>query len=353
MSFHVVLSRSFDFETIEKDARDGARPRHALKQLANRLNAVIQMPADERPGIADAMLGRLIGGPRLWAFAQRVAQSLRPGDVVYCPDEQIGLPLAAMCHWRRNGASVTVMVHNVNRPRAKLALRLLASGRAVRTFFSVAQPQLGFLRDHLAVPADRAIFIADQTDLRFFHPGPQSPGKIRPMIASAGLELRDYRVLAAAAGDLDVDVCLTGFSADAPPSRTLFPDEWPGNFSRRRYEWPELAQLYRDADAVVVTLAPSIYASGVTTMLEGMASGRPVIVTRTQGLEGYLNDTDALTLIDPSDPAQLRQAILNVLADPELAAKRGDRAAQIAAERYGSETAMENTARVLEQLHKG
>lgn len=349
MRYHVVLSRRFDFEDIEREAAAGDRPRHAMKQLADRLGATIHMPADVSPGAMDKLLARLIGTPQLWAFARSVAAGLGRDDVVYCPDEQIGLPLAALCRRRGNGAAITVMVHNIIRPRARLALRILSAAKAVGVFFGVAKPQLQFLRDALGVPASRAVFIADQTDLRFFHPGEQSPDKQRPMIASAGLELRDYRVLAEAAGDLDLDVCLTGFSADAPPGRSVFPDSWPANFSRKRYEWRDLAQLYRDADAVVVPLTPSIYASGVTTLMEALASGRPAIVTRTVGLEGYLDDLDAITLVEPGDAAQLRQAILDAVGSAP-SADRGRRAVEIARERYGSETAVENTARVLEAL---
>lgn len=85
-------------------------------------------------------------------------------------------------------------------------------------------------------------------------------------------------------------------------------------------------------------------------MIEGMASGRPVIVTRTEGLKSYLADSDALTVVAPENVTELRDAIIALLASEDRAAAMGRRAAEIALERYGSETHVETIARVLETL---
>ena len=349
MRYHVVLSRFVDFDAIEEGARRGTRPRHAMKQLADRLGAAIHSPAAERPGVADKVMAKLSGTPELGAYARARARRLSKDDVVYCADEQIGLSLAALCGRERDRPRIAVMVNNVDRPRARLALKMPAF-RSADLFMSVSKRQTDFLRDRVGIPGDRAVFVADQTDLRFFKPGPAAAGKKRPVIAGAGLEKRDYRVLAEAAADLDVDVRLTCFSVDAPPDRSVFPDSWPANFSRRRYEWTELSQLYRDADMVAVTLMPTIYAAGVTTMVEGMASGRPVIVTRTEGLDGYLDDRDALSVVSPGDRADRRAAILALIDAPDRAAAMGRRGLEIATGRYGSDTHVETIARALEQL---
>lgn len=350
MRYHVVLSRFIDLDSMTEEAGRGLRPRHAMKQLADRLNATVHSPAEQVAGVSDKVLSKLVGSPQLWAFARNLADRMSANDVLYCPDEAIGLPLAALCGRKRDRPKVAVMIHNVDRPRTRLAMRASAAFRSADLFMSVSQRQVDFLRGRVGIEERRAVFVNDQTDLNFFKPGPPSGGRRRPILVSAGLERRDYSVLAAAVADLDVDVRITGFSADAPPGRSSFPDVWPANFSRRRYEWPELAQLYRDADAVVVTLVPNIYAAGITTMVEGMATGRPVIVTRTEGLDGYLDDTDALTIVSPGNVAELRDAILALLNSKDRAAAIGRRAAEIAAVRYGSEIHVETIARMLERL---
>lgn len=348
MRYHVVLSRFIDFPAIEAGVRQGLRPRHAMQQLADRLDAEIHWPAGQKAGVGDRIWSQLIGRD-LWGYARELAAKFSSDDVIYCPDEQIGLPLAALCSQAGRGAKLAVMVHNVDRPRTRLALRLRPAFRSATVFVSVSNRQLEFLRDGVGIDAGRTIFVADQTDLQFFHPGPPNPSKKRPLLVSAGLEKRDYDVLAEAVSGLDLDVCLTGFSADSAAGSSRFPEVWPANFLRKRYEWTELSELYRDADAVVVTLLPNIYAAGVTTMIEGMASGRPIIVTRTEGLEGYLDDRDALTVVPPLDAAALRTAIEDLLQSPEKAA-RGARAAEIASKLYGSETHVENIAAILEGI---
>lgn len=224
MRYHVVLSGFIDFDSITEDARRGLRPRHAMKQLADRLSASIHSPGGQSASFSDKVLSKLIGTPQLWAYARELSSKLSADDVVYCPDEQVGLPLAALCSRKPDRPKIAVMIHNVDRPRAGLALRIGAGFRSADVFMAVSQRQIDFLRGPIRIDKHRTVFVNDQTDLTFFKPGPPSPDKKRPILASAGLERRDYRVLAAAAADLDVDVCVTGFSADAKARSSYFPE---------------------------------------------------------------------------------------------------------------------------------
>ena len=350
VAYHIVLSRSIDLDAITEQARQGLRPRHAIQQLADRLGASIHSPAGQVGTFLDKARSKLIGSPLLWAYGRDLVERLSSDDVIYCPDEQIGLPMAALCSRKRDRPKLAVMIHNIDRPRTAAALRLSAGVRAADMYLSVSRHQVEHLRDTIGIDGARTLFVDDQTDMSFFKPGPSELNKTRPILVSAGLEKRDYRVLAAAIEGLDVDVRITGFSADTAPANYHFPDEWPANISRRRYDWPELSQLYRDADAVVVTLVPNVYAAGITTMVEGMASGRPVIVTRTEGLEGYLDDDDALTLVPPGDADALRRAILSLLGSRDQAEAMGQRAVEIARKRYSSDVHVETIAGIMEKL---
>lgn len=350
MPFHIVLSRNIDFDSIEADAARRLRPRHAMKQLADRLGATVHSPSNEKGGFLDAVRSKLIGSPLLWAYARSLSDRVSAEDVVYCPDEEVGLALSSICRATRNRVKIAVMVHNVDRPRARLALKMIPGCRSADLYMAVSKRQIGFLQRGIGINEERTAFVDDQTDASFFKPGSSPEHKHRPLLVSAGLEKRDYRVLADAVGDLDLDVCATGFSADAKPSGSSLPDVWPPNFTRRRYEWTELADLYRSADAVVVTLVPNIYAAGITTMVEGMASGCPIIVTRTEGLDGYLDDTDAITVVSPGNVEELRNAVVSLINSPERRATMGRRAHEIAEQRYSSEVHVEVLAGMLQRL---
>ncbi|NVD45288.1 glycosyltransferase family 4 protein [Qipengyuania atrilutea] len=324
-----------------------------MKQLADRLDAEVHSPPGKSGKLLDKVRSQFIGTPELWGYARELTRQFTAKDVVYCPDEEVGLPLAALCSQNQNGAKIALMVHNVDRPRARLTLKSSAACRSAAMYLAVSHRQLTFLERTIGIDASRTAFVADQTDMRFFTPGPPNPQKVRPLLVSAGLEKRDYAVLSEAVENLDVDVRITGFSADAKSGSSRFPQSWPSNFDRRRYEWTELVDLYRNADIVVVPVIPSSYAAGVTTIVEGMASRRPVIASNSEGLTGYLDDTDAILSVEPENPGELRDAIVTLLENPERAERMGQRGFEIAGERYSSEVHVENIAKIMEDLAAG
>jgi glycosyltransferase involved in cell wall biosynthesis len=61
-----------------------------------------------------------------------------------------------------------------------------------------------------------------------------------------------------------------------------------------------------------------------TTVLEAMASGRPVVTTRTGGMVDMIEDGVSGVLVPPGDSAALAAAIRRLLADPRLRAELGE-----------------------------
>ena len=349
MTFHIVLDKRTDLDAITAEAARGDRPGHAMARLRDAVDAVVHAPDPIATGrIDDRARSRLIGSPATWALARELAATTGPGDVIFCGGEHSGFPIAAVCGGRSNGPQVAMMVHNVDRTRARVALRAFGLARRTALFMSPSQPQIDFLGT-AGVPAARRSFIYDQTDIAFFHPGAQQP-KTRPLVVSVGLEQRDYRTLASATEGLDLDVRISGFSTDAALLAETFPETMPANFHQAFYAWRDLAQLYRDADVVVVAVRPNRYAAGVQALVEGMASGRPVIVTASEGLTGYLEDADAIAAVPQRDPAAMRAAIQAVLANPDAAAAQGRRARDIAERRYDSVAHVETIAKALRGL---
>lgn len=125
----------------------------------------------------------------------------------------------------------------------------------------------------------------------------------------------------------------------------------PNPACRQFYPWPDLLQLYRDADVVVVPVLPNGYAAGIQGMMEAMACGRPTLVTRTEGLKSYLANNDGVIPTPPGDVAAMRQAIEHLLAHREEAEQLAQRALAIAQERHDSERHVEFLAQGLEALH--
>ncbi len=92
--------------------------------------------------------------------------------------------------------------------------------------------------------------------------------------------------------------------------------EWAGAVPYR-----DLPGKYAEASVLV---NPSLSESFGMTVVEGMASGLPVIATRVGGQEELVDDGITGLLIESEDPAQLADAIRQVRRDPERARLMGE-----------------------------
>jgi glycosyltransferase involved in cell wall biosynthesis len=317
--------------------------------LAQQLGGTIHEPSDDdRVVLGDRLRAKLLPSRSLWSLARRVCEETGPGDVIFCSSEAGGLQLAAVAGASRQRARLAVFVHNLDRPRGRLALRVWRMANTVDLFLACSNRQVEFLRQYLRLEPERVRHVWDHTDTRFFTPGPPSPDKARPTIVSVGLERRDYRTLAAATQDLPVDVRISGFSKDASAMRETFPDPLPANMTRGFYSWRDLVQLYRDADVVVVSCRPNPYAAGVQSLMEAMACRRPVIATATEGLRDYLDDR--VRLVNPGDAAGMRTAILEALQNNDESESRARRGHDLAVRRYDIEAYVRDVTALLKAM---
>jgi glycosyltransferase involved in cell wall biosynthesis len=349
MAFHIVLPRSMSDEELSAVKTGGDRPRNGFAMLAQTLSAKLHSPTDDAVSMGDLLRSKIAGPRNLWNLARRIALDAKPGDVFFCGSEAGGLQLSEALNGRTN--KICMFVHNLNRPRGRLALRLFNVKRNTDLVLACSQRQSKFLATFLSADWSRVKFIWDHTDTAFFSPGPPAPGKRRPLIVSVGLEQRDYQTLAAATSDINADVRISGFSEDAAVLARTFPPTLPANMSRKFYEWRDLVQLYRDADVVVVSVHQNEYAAGVQSLMEGMACARPIVATTTAGLEGYL-DKDVVTLVPPGDVPAMRAAIELNLKQRPAAEERGVRGLDLARSRHGIDRYVSEVAGLLRDLDR-
>jgi len=279
-----------------------------------------------------------------------LSEQVSSDDVIFCNGEDIGIPVAAVCGAKPDRPKIVVHFHNIDRLRGRLALKLFGLADKIDVFMACASPQTDFLRSYLALPESRILVHLDQTDTQFFTPGPVSGDKKRQTVVSVGLEKRDYRLLAAATADLDVDVKISRFSKDAKALSQAFRDTMPQNMSRKFYEWPDLVQLYRDPDVIAVCLADNKYAAGVQGLLEAIACKRPVVITRTQGMVDYLAAPDIAKVVDVGDAAGLREAIVHLLKNPQEAESQAQRGYEMVVNQHSSEPYVDVLAQKLRSL---
>ena len=340
--FHILLPRAMDLDAAAAEAEAGRCPRQGMALLARELGAAVHEARDGDVATPDRWRSMLAGPPSLWAAARVLAREVGPQDRIFCASEAGGLQVAAVCGSLPERPRICVFAHNLDRPRARAALGLWKAAHRVDLFLACSQRQVDFLRGHLGLPPDRVRFVWDHTDTRFFSAGPARRGP-RPVIASVGLEQRDYRTLAAATHGLDVDVRISGSSNDAATLARTFPDPMPANMTRQFYSWPDLRQLYRDAAVVVVSVRENRYAAGVQSLMEALACGRPVVATASEGLRGYLEE-GAVACVAPGDPVAMRAAIRSLLEDPAAAAALAERGHATAQRRHAMERYVDEVA---------
>ena len=340
MKYHLALGRPLDFVAIAQNAHGGKCPRHVMGALSLALGATIHQPGKTPIRLTDKIRSKVSGSPDHWALARKLATELTSDDVIFCTGEDVGIPIAALCGAKRDRPKIAVFIHNLDRPRGYVTTKLFRLAQCIDLFVTNAYPQVDFLRQKLHLPESQIYLLPEQTDTQFFTPGSRTPGKIRPTIVCVGLEKRDYRTLAAATQDLDADVKISGFSRDARVIAHAFSETLPANMTRQFYEWPELLQLYRDAEVVVVSLVENKFCAGLTAMMEAMACRRPVIVTQTEGLRAYLSPKIA-TVINPGDVVAMRDAIIKLLSQPKDAAAQAQRGYEQVIHQHTSEDYVE------------
>ena len=86
---------------------------------------------------------------------------------------------------------------------------------------------------------------------------------------------------------------------------------------------------------MALSLFPNNYAAGVQALMEAQSCRRPVVVTATSGLRGYLDA--GVTTVPPGDPAALRRAIMHLLDHPAEARSQAEVGHARAMERCGND----------------
>ena len=335
MTYHLAVSSFVDLEYIKQDAQLGKCPAHIIFDVSRLLEAKIHQPSKGFFFPTDLIYENIIGCKYDWLLARNLSSVLTSHDVVFCADENVGLPVAAFCGGRENGPKVAVFIHNLNRLRGCLALKLFDIGKRVDLFMTANPEQVDFLRDYLNLPQHRVcLFPYQPTDTSFFTPKLALSNKSRPLIVSGGLEQRDYRTLARAIESLDVDVKISAASPIKTVNSQTFPEVIPENMSHCYYDWKSLVQLYRDADIVAIALYENNFQAGLSTLFEALACRKPVIITRSPGIIQELIDAKAVWGVNPGDWEGLRQAINSLLTSYKQREALANNGYRLVHERY-------------------
>ena len=153
----------------------------------------------------------------------------------------------------------------------------------------------------------------------------------QPVIFSGGYSHRDFGTLLAAVEGLPARCLLVTPSLDRE-NAALSPNvEWILQLSRAEY-----ARQLAAADIVAIPLTAQEYATGLSDLLLAMSAGRAIVITRSTGIEQYVQHQDSALLVAPGSVQELRAALEFLLANAEERRRLGTNARQ----RYQAEFTM-------------
>ena len=323
-------------------------PRRDYLALANGLGAdILDRPAARRHWLG-GILARLFG----IAIAQAAVAFLRRGDydAILTDGEHIGIPLALLLKLVASRVAHVTIGHRITAGKKRAFFRWLQVQSHISRIALHSQRQYELGIDDLGLTEDKLALIPYQADTEFWQPQPEVAEE--RLICSAGLEFRDYPTLVQAVEGLDVKVVIGAASHWSKRRNTAEAAEQPSNVEVDKFDYIALRQLYARAAVVVVPLEDVDFQAGVTTILEAMSMGKPVIVTHTAGQTDVVEDRRSLTrgsqprqrpaglmkrvaesagvqiqpngfYVPPSDPGALRRAIEYLLARPDERARLG------------------------------
>jgi len=186
--------------------------------------------------------------------------------------------------------------------------------------------QLDYLREQYGGRVD-ATFLYHRADTEFYRPEPVPVARPSFLFSIGNDGSRDFDTLARA-----VQLCSTrpDFACRCVIHTSLpFDPATPAvEVSRGKLSYIELRQLYRQADLVALPLKDMIHAGGINSLLESMATARPVIVSGSRGVRDYVADGQTAVLVPPGDAGAMANAIVRLLSAPAEAARLGENARQ-------------------------
>jgi glycosyltransferase involved in cell wall biosynthesis len=168
------------------------------------------------------------------------------------------------------------------------------------------------------VPPDNVLVVPLGVDTRLFHPRPEPrvPGRI-VAVASADSPVKGVatllRAFAKLVTDRDAELTLVSKLAAGGPTERLLADLALGDKVKfvSGISDEELAELLASAEIAVV---PSLYEGFSLPAVEHMASGTPLVASRTGALPEVTGD--AALLVTPGDAEELAAAMRGLLDSP-------------------------------------
>ena len=337
----MLVSASVD-ATLRTEVREDVRPRPEYLVLEAEYGVEL-LDWSRLPGAGH--------GRSRWRSTVHAAAALRAladHNVLFSDGEHVGIPLALAMRTLGLKTPHLVIGHHLTTEAKTRFFRTLRAHTGMSRILVHSSRQRELAWRTLGIPAQKLVYVPYYADTDFWRPAGGEDA--RPLVVAAGREHRDYATLASACAGLDVRVFVAAGSVHSPAASSRNPARWPDNVESGFADYRALRDLYRRASVVVVPLVETDFQAGVTTVLEAMATGKPVVVTRTRGHAGVVHDGVTGLCVNPNDPSEMKDALEHLLAHPADRRRIGEAAREAAVTAYSVEAYAQNLAAHLADL---
>ena len=252
---------------------------------------------------------------------------LKHYDAVFTHTEKVAFPLALILKWfnpSKPHIAILSRITSVNSKRSKVKIWFFKKiGKSVTRFLVWSSVQRKIAIERFGLSPDKIILLKHGIDQKFW-----SPMDVKSdMICSVGMEARDYPTLVDALRYLKIPCHIAAGASRGDIFKTIIrlheiPDI-PAWVTVGPKYGTDLKALYARSRFNVIALLPTDSDNGLTTILEAMSMGKPVICTRTEGQVDIIQDGVTGIYVPQGDSGAMRNAIQTLWNDPELCESMG------------------------------
>jgi glycosyltransferase involved in cell wall biosynthesis len=184
-------------------------------------------------------------------------------------------------------------------------------------------------------------------DLSFY---PYEPRR-GDLVVSAGKTDRDYDTLCEALKAIQIPTKIF-CSVDSGPGRVDLPwvDVVQGGYKKNVVSYRELRAWYSCAMMIAIPLKDVDGLTGLTSLLDAMAMGKPVVITRNSCLDIDVEKEGCGIWVEPRDVDGWQSALNYIVDNPREAAAMGQRGRILCEKRYNIENFVEQLVRIIGSL---
>ena len=227
----------------------------------------------------------------------------------------------------RRKPGMTLLLDAILSGDARRGRRLVPFLRGIDIVSPTTRSLSRFFSSTLGLDEERLWYLPYGVDTTFF--SPQHHNGTNGVI-SVGDTNRDYTTLLNALKNLDVSCKIFASRIlTLQGSSTFSLRDVPSSLASVSYvDSLKLRAEYAKTSVVIIPLHDSLTGAGITSVLEAMSMGKPVVVARTAGMTDYVQDgVDSLTY-RPGDPMDLARKVDLLFKDEALREDLGRSARQ-------------------------